>query len=163
MHRALANGCGITEPSDLGDVALEDEASEVTAIASSFGVEPAASMLARRRIPNGAREEPSPTLASVGSRLVKRRLEDVQRQLSQARESLAVLEEQVAVWNDALDDARIRALVGETPLQSKEYDELSRHVQVANAEMKRRAMEVRELMAQRDELLREWTPKDDNG
>jgi hypothetical protein len=99
----------------------------------------------------------------VGSRLVKRRLEDVQRQLSQARESLAVLEEQVAVWNDALDDARIRALVGETPLQSKEYDELSRHVQVANAEMKRRAMEVRELMAQRDELLREWTPKDDNG
>jgi hypothetical protein len=99
----------------------------------------------------------------VGSRLVKRRLEDVQRHLSQARESLAVLEEQVAVWNDALDDARIRALVGETPLQSKEYDELSRHVQVANAEMKRRSIEVRELMAQRDELLREWTPKDDNG
>jgi uncharacterized protein involved in exopolysaccharide biosynthesis len=99
----------------------------------------------------------------MGSRLTKRRLEDVQRQLSQARESLAVLEEQVAVWNDALDDARIRALVSETPLQSKEYDELSRHVQVANTEMKRRAMEVRELMAQRDELLREWTPKDDNG
>jgi hypothetical protein len=94
---------------------------------------------------------------------VKRRLEDVQRQLSQARESLAVLEEQVAVWNDALDDARIRALVSETPLQSKEYDELSRHVHVANEEMKRRSMEVRELVTQRDELLREWTPKDDNG
>jgi flagellar biosynthesis chaperone FliJ len=99
----------------------------------------------------------------MGSRLTKRRLEDVQRQLSHARESLAVLEEQVAVWNDALDDARIRALVSETPLQSKEYDELSRHVQVANAEMQRRSTEVRELMAQRDELLREWTPKDDNG
>ncbi len=94
---------------------------------------------------------------------MKRQLEDVQRQLSQARESLAVLEEQVAVWNDALDDARIRALVSETPLQSKEYDELSRHVQVANAEMERRSMEVRELMAQRDELLREWSPKDDHG
>jgi O-succinylbenzoate synthase len=47
VHRALANGCGITEPSDLGDVALEDEYSEVTLIASSFGVEPAESMLAR--------------------------------------------------------------------------------------------------------------------
>jgi O-succinylbenzoate synthase len=47
VHRALANGCGITEPSDLGDVALEDEDSEVTVIASSFGVEPASSMLAR--------------------------------------------------------------------------------------------------------------------
>ena len=96
----------------------------------------------------------------MGSRLLKRRLEDVQRQLSQARESLAVLEEQVAVWNDALDDARIRALVSETPLQSKEYDELSRHVMVANTEMQRRANEVRELKTQRDELLREWTPSD---
>jgi len=94
---------------------------------------------------------------------VKRRLVDVQRQLAQARESLAVLEEQVEVWNDALDDARIRALVSETPLQSKEYDELSRHVMVANAEMVRRSGEVRELLAARDELLREWTPKDDNG
>jgi hypothetical protein len=96
----------------------------------------------------------------MGSRLLKRRLEDVQRQLAQARESLAVLEEQVAVWNDALDDARIRALVSETPLQSKEYDELSRHVMVANAEMQRRANEVRELKTQRDDLLREWTPSD---
>jgi chromosome segregation ATPase len=96
----------------------------------------------------------------MGSRLLKRRLEDVQRQLAQARESLAVLEEQVAVWNDALDDARIRALVSETPLQSKEYDELSRHVMVANAEMQRRVNEVRELKTQRDELLREWTPSE---
>ena len=94
---------------------------------------------------------------------MKRRLADVQRQLAQARESLAVLEEQVQVWNDALDDARIRALVSETPLQSKEYDELSRHVMVANAEMLRRSGEVRELITARDELLREWTPKDDNG
>jgi uncharacterized coiled-coil protein SlyX len=99
----------------------------------------------------------------MGSRFVKRRLADVQRQLAQARESLAVLEEQVEVWNDALDDARIRALVSETPLQSKEYDELSRHVMVANAEMKRRSGEVRELVTARDDLLRDWTPKDDNG
>lgn len=99
----------------------------------------------------------------MGPRLVKRRLEDVQRQLAQARESLAVLEEQVAVWNDALDDARIRALVSETPLQSKEYEELSRHVMVANAEMKRRSLDVGELVTARDELLRVWTPKDEYG
>lgn len=99
----------------------------------------------------------------MSHRLVKRRLEDVQRQLAQARESLAVLEEQVVVWNDALDDARIRALVSETPLQTKEYEELSRHVSVANAEMKRRSTEVRELRVARDELLREWTPTDERG
>ena len=99
----------------------------------------------------------------MSHRLVKRRLEDVQRQLAQARESLAVLEEQVVVWNDALDNARIRALVSETPLQTKEYEELSRHVSVANAEMKRRSLEVRELRAARDELLREWTPRQERG
>jgi len=99
----------------------------------------------------------------MSSRLHKRRLEDVQRQLNQARESLNVLQEQVMVWNDALEDSRIRALVSETPLQAHEYDELSRHVAVANAEMNRRAEEVRELAAARDELLRDWTPDDDNG
>ena len=99
----------------------------------------------------------------MSSRLYKRRLEDVQRQLNQARESLHVLEEQVLVWNDALEDSRIRALVSETPLQAHEYDELSRHVAVANAEMNRRAEEVRELVEARDELLRDWTPEDDRG
>lgn len=99
----------------------------------------------------------------MSSRLHKRRLEDVQRQLSQARESLNVLQEQVAVWNDALEDARIRALVSETPLQAHEYDDLARHVTVANAEMNRRAEEVRELIEARDELLRDWSPEEDNG
>ncbi len=80
-----------------------------------------------------------------------------------ARESLRVLEEQVAVWNDALDDARIRALVSETPLQAQEYSELSRHVTAARAEMQRRSEEVEGLVARRDELLREWTPKDADG
>lgn len=99
----------------------------------------------------------------MGSRLHKRRLKDVQRQLSQARESQMVLEEQVAVWNDALEDARIRALVSETPLQTHEYDDLARHVKAAAAELERRIGEVHELIEARDELLRDWTPKDENG
>ncbi len=100
------------------------------------------------------------TLLLVGIRLVRRRLEDVQRRLSVARESLHVLEEQVAVWNDALDEARIRALVSETPLQAQEYDELSRHVAAARAELTRRRREVEDLVAERDDLLRSWTPKE---
>ncbi|NNN02288.1 MAG: hypothetical protein HKL86_10700 [Acidimicrobiaceae bacterium] len=99
----------------------------------------------------------------MGSRLHRRRLEDVQRQLSQARESQKVLEEQVAVWNDALEDARIRALVSETPQQTHEYDDLSRHVKAAAAELVRRIGEVHELTEVRDELLRDWIPKDDHG
>ncbi len=56
---------------------------------------------------------------------IERRLADIQRRLMAARESLGILEEQVQVWNDALEDARIRSLVSETPLQQQEYDELS--------------------------------------
>jgi uncharacterized coiled-coil protein SlyX len=67
------------------------------------------------------------------------------------------------VWNDALDDARIRSLVSETPLQQQEYNDLSRHVVAANAEMQRRSVEVRNLMDERDELLREWKPKEEHG
>jgi hypothetical protein len=53
-------------------------------------------------------------------------------------------------------------LVSETPLQAHDYDDLSRHVGVANAEMNRRADEVQELIEARDELLRDWTP-DEHG
>jgi hypothetical protein len=97
----------------------------------------------------------------MGSRLQKRHLEDIQRRLTTARESFRILEEQVAVWNDALDDARIRSLVSETPVQTQEYNELSRHVVAANAEMQRRSNEVRSLVVERDELLHEWNPKDE--
>lgn len=89
----------------------------------------------------------------------RRRLEDIQRRLVAARESVAVLDEQVAKWREDLDEARIRALVSETPLQAKEYDDLSRQVSVATAELERRALEVSALVQARDELLRVWTPE----
>jgi len=99
----------------------------------------------------------------MGPRTQRRHLEDVQRRLATARESLRILEEQVVVLNDQLEDARIRSLVAETPLLAAEYGEHSRHVVAANAELVRRSADVRSLTAERDELLREWTPKDDNG
>ncbi|HET8991235.1 MAG TPA: hypothetical protein VFN59_09075 [Acidimicrobiales bacterium] len=95
----------------------------------------------------------------MGSVAQRRRLEDIQRRLVAARESVAVLDEQVAKWREDLDEARIRALVSETPLQAKEYDELSRQVSVATAELERRALEVSALVRARDELLRVWTPE----
>ncbi len=64
------------------------------------------------------------------------------------------------MWCDALEDARIRALVSETPLQAQEYDELSRHVAAAKAELARRRHEVEILVSERDDLLRTWTPKE---
>jgi chromosome segregation ATPase len=95
----------------------------------------------------------------MSARSDKRQLDDVQRQLSKARESLKILEEQVALWRENLDEVRIKALVSETPLQAREYEEMSRHVQVAEAELGRRQRDVEVLTAKRDELLREWTPE----
>ena len=96
----------------------------------------------------------------MSGRRQQRHVEDLQRRLMAARESLRVLEEQVAVWNDALDEARIRSLVSETPQLQAEYMELSKHVAAANAEMQRRSSDVQGLMTERDELLRLWVPKD---
>ena len=43
--------------------------------------------------------------------LIERRLFDVAQRLKRAREELALIEEQLAVFNDAGEDARIRSLV----------------------------------------------------
>lgn len=90
----------------------------------------------------------------------QRQLEALQGRLTKARESLRVLQEQVSVWNDALEEARIRSLVSETPQLTADYNELSKHVVVATAEMHRRVSEVQALLHERDELLRTWNPEE---
>jgi hypothetical protein len=61
---------------------------------------------------------------------LERRLSDAHARLVRARTELSVLDEQLVVVNDVADETRLRALVAETPLASKEYDEASRHATV---------------------------------
>ena len=68
--------------------------------------------------------------------LIERRLLEVNERLRRARAELAVLDEQSAVFDDAADDARIRALVSETPLADKEHREAQKH---ADAMLRSRA------------------------
>lgn len=68
--------------------------------------------------------------------LIERRLLEVNERLRRAREELAVLDEQSLVFNEAADDARIRALVSETPLADKEHREAQKH---ADAMLRSRA------------------------
>lgn len=96
----------------------------------------------------------------MGLGLVQRRLEDIQRQIRHARESEAILKEQVAEWNDSLEELRIRALVSETPLQAAEYEELAKHVLAARRELERRQSEISKMIDRRDNLLRQWQPKE---
>jgi hypothetical protein len=61
---------------------------------------------------------------------LERRLSDAHDRLVRARAELAVLDEQLVVVSEIADDTRLRALVAETPLASKEYDEANRHATV---------------------------------
>ncbi len=69
------------------------------------------------------------------------------------REELALADEQLAHFADEADDARIRALVSETPLAEQEHREAQKH---ADAMQRHRAAldgELRQLERTQDELL----------
>jgi hypothetical protein len=85
--------------------------------------------------------------------LLERRIRDVHARLVRAREELAVLDEQLAVVQESADEARVRALVSETPLATREHDEATRH---ADAMVRARAAlrkTVVDLEHRQDELL----------
>jgi len=85
--------------------------------------------------------------------LIERRLFDVAERMRALREELSVANEQLAVLADAADDARLRALVSETPIAGREHTEAQRH---ADAMARHRAdvlNQLAELERTQDELL----------
>jgi hypothetical protein len=85
--------------------------------------------------------------------LIERRLFEVAERLKALRDELRVVDEQLAVLADAADDARLRALVSETPLAGREHTEAQRH---ADAMARHRAdvvAQLAELERTQDELL----------
>jgi chromosome segregation ATPase len=84
---------------------------------------------------------------------VERSLRDVHARLVRVRQELSVLEEQLAVLNDAAEDARIRSLVSETPLAAHEYADAQRTADAANRERAALVATMGELEHRQDELL----------
>jgi hypothetical protein len=85
--------------------------------------------------------------------LLERRIRDVHARLVRARDELAVLNEQLTVVQESADEARVRALVSETPLATQEHNEATRH---ADAMVKARdalRKAVADLERRQDELL----------
>jgi hypothetical protein len=85
--------------------------------------------------------------------LVERRLAEVSGRLRALREELRVIDEQLMHLGDDADDARLRALVSETPLADREHRDARRH---ADAMARRRAEVVESIAAlevRSDELL----------
>jgi hypothetical protein len=89
----------------------------------------------------------------VSKSLIERRLTDIAQRLKRARQDLAVTDEQLTVMNDAAEDARLRALVSETPLANKEYQEAQRHADAMQRSRTALVATIAELRQAQDELL----------
>jgi hypothetical protein len=59
--------------------------------------------------------------------LLERRLTDLTARMRTLREELGVADEQLAALTDTAEEARLRALVSETPLADRESLEAGRH------------------------------------
>ena len=91
--------------------------------------------------------------------LIERRLHDVTGRLKRAREELAVVNEQLAVFAEAADDARIRALVSETPLADREYDEAQKHADAMARSRAALLSTIEDLQRAQDDLLDRLVPE----
>ncbi len=80
------------------------------------------------------------------------------RRLRRAREELAVLDEQLQVFRETAEDTRIRALVSETPLASREAEEASRHVDAMLRAREALERSIADLVKRQDDLLEQLPP-----
>jgi hypothetical protein len=85
--------------------------------------------------------------------MVERALRDTHSRLVRARQELGVLDEQLAVLNDAADDARLRSLVSETPIATHEHADAQRTADAAGRAREALAAAIRQLEQRQDELL----------
>ncbi len=85
--------------------------------------------------------------------LVERRLTEVSARLRMLRDELAVSDEQLAFLAEQADDARLRALVSETPLADREHQEAQRHADAMQRHRAELMESIARLEATQDELL----------
>jgi predicted nuclease with TOPRIM domain len=85
--------------------------------------------------------------------ILQRRLVDVSERLKRLRAELAVTEEQLAFLEGEADDARLRALVAETPLGDVEARDTRRHADALARHRDTLIRSVTELEREQDALL----------
>lgn len=85
--------------------------------------------------------------------LVERKLSEASERLKGLRVELRVVDEQLAFLADAADDARLRALVSETPMADREHREAQKHADAMTRHRSQLVAQVTELERSQDELL----------
>ena len=89
----------------------------------------------------------------MSRRQVERRLRDVSGRLRALRDDLQITEEQLAHLTGEADDARIRALVSETPLAEREHRQAGRHADALRSHRDEVVARIQKLEADQDDLL----------
>jgi hypothetical protein len=84
---------------------------------------------------------------------LEKRLAQVRDEIRHLRESVRVLDEQVAFQQSVADDAETRAVVAQTPLADRERHEALRDLDRLRRQRREAADRVAELTAEQDELL----------
>src|SRR3954471_2017142 len=85
--------------------------------------------------------------------LVERKLVEVSERLKELRAELLVTDEQLTHFADAADDARLRALVSETPLADRDHHEAQRHADAMSRHRAEVQSTIDQLERRQDELL----------
>jgi hypothetical protein len=85
--------------------------------------------------------------------MLERKLVEVGERLKQLRAELVVTDEQFSHFADAADDARLRALVSETPLADRDHHEAQRHADAMGRHRAEVQSTIEQLERRQDELL----------
>lgn len=85
--------------------------------------------------------------------LLERRLGEVAGRLRELRQELVVSDEQLSHLAEQADEARLRALVSETPLAEQEHREAHRHAEAMSRHRGDVQSEIDRLERAQDELL----------
>jgi hypothetical protein len=85
--------------------------------------------------------------------LVERKLSESAERLRQLRTELGVVDEQLAFLIDAADEARLRAMVSETPMADREHREAQKHADAMGRHRAQLVSQIAELERAQNELL----------
>ncbi len=86
---------------------------------------------------------------------IERRLRNVSTQISGLRSEIDVIDEQLSHFSDEADDLRLRAMVSETPLATREHRDASRTVTALRKDRDVKVDRLVKMEAKQDELLDE--------
>ena len=84
---------------------------------------------------------------------IERRLLELSDRIKQASAELAVTDEQLTFLDEEAEDARLRAIVAETPMEVATANEAARHADALRRHRDALARTIGELRREQDELL----------